>query len=103
MCLSYLVSSISSPGSDWRRALGGSASLELEAEALRWASPRDEQGKGDAIYWAVYNLDQKNPKSQNEFEHLPPEQLLADIVKKDQRVAELMAEIATVLQKQGEP
>jgi type I restriction enzyme M protein len=51
----------------------------------------------------VYNLDQKNPKSQNEFEHLPPEQLLADIVKKDQRVAELMAEIATVLQKQGEP
>ncbi len=64
---------------------------------------RDEQGKGDAIYWAVYNLDQKNPKSQNEFEHLPPEHLLADIARKDQRVAELMAEIAFVLQKQGEP
>lgn len=60
---------------------------------------KDEQSKGDAIYWAVYNLDQKNPTNQNEFEHLPPEQLLAGIAKKDQRVAELMAEIEAVLQK----
>ncbi len=58
---------------------------------------KDEQGKGDVIYWAVYNLDQKNPNSQNEFEHLPPEQLLADIAEKDQRVAELMTEIEAVL------
>jgi type I restriction enzyme M protein len=70
-----------------------------EQEREKWELAKDEQGKGDAIYWAVYNLDQKNPNSQNEFEHLPPEQLLADIAKKDQRVAELMTEIKGALEK----
>lgn len=68
-----------------------------EQEREKRELAKDEQVKGDAIYWAVYNLDQKNPTSQNEFEHLPPEQLLADIAKKDQRVAELMTEIKKVL------
>jgi len=58
---------------------------------------KEEQGKGDAIYWPIYNLDKKNPNSQQEFEHLPPEQLLADILEKDRRVAEIMAEIEDVL------
>ena len=70
-----------------------------EQEREKWELAKDEQGKGDAIYWAVYNLDQKNPNSQSEFEHLPPEQLLADIAKKDQRVAELMTEIQAILQR----
>ncbi|MBP5974036.1 hypothetical protein HW132_15125 [Brasilonema sp. CT11] len=58
---------------------------------------KDEQAKGDAIYWAIYNLDRKNPNSQQDFEHLPPEQLLADILEKDKRVAEIMAEIRQLL------
>ena len=58
---------------------------------------KEEQGKGDAIYWAIYNLDRKNPHSQQEFEHLPPEQLLGDILEKDRRVAEIMREIKEVL------
>ena len=70
-----------------------------EQEREKRELAKDEQGKGDAIYWAVYNLDQKNPNSQSEFEHLPPEQLLADIAKKDQRVAELMTEIQAILQR----
>jgi type I restriction enzyme M protein len=45
----------------------------------------------------IYNLDRKNPNSQEDFEHLPPEQLLADILQKDTRVAEIMAEIKEVL------
>ena len=32
-----------------------------------------------------------------DFEHLPPEQLADDILKKEQRIAELMAEIKQVL------
>ena len=56
-----------------------------------------EQAKGDAIYWEIYNLDKKNPNSQTDFEHLPPEQLVADILEKDRRVAEIMAEIQAVL------
>ncbi len=60
---------------------------------------KDEKAKGDAIYWEIYNLDRKNPNSQQDFEHLPPEQLLADILEKDRRVAEIMAEIKFSLQK----
>ena len=43
------------------------------------------------------NLDIKNPNVQDDFEHLPPEQLAADILKKEQRIAEIMAEIQAVL------
>ncbi|MDZ8258173.1 N-6 DNA methylase [Nostoc sp. ChiQUE01b] len=58
---------------------------------------KDEKAKGDAIYWAIYNLDRKNPNRQQDFEHLPPEQLVADILDKDRRVAEIMAEIQALL------
>lgn len=66
-------------------------------EKIQREIAKEEQGKGDAIYWAIYNLDRKNPHSQQEFEHLPPEQLLADILEKDRRVAEIMAEIQGIL------
>ena len=59
---------------------------------------KQEQAKGDSLYWCIYNLDQKNPTSQNDFEHLPPEQLVADIWKKEQRILEILGEIKDVLQ-----
>ncbi len=62
---------------------------------------KEEQSKGDAIYWVIYNLDRKNPNNQEDFEHLPPEQLLADILGKDQRIAEMMAEIRSFLEGTG--
>jgi len=43
------------------------------------------------------NLDIKNPKGKQDFEHLPPEQLADDILKKEQRIAEIMSEIKKVL------
>ncbi|AUT01653.1 SAM-dependent methyltransferase [Nostoc sp. CENA543] len=58
---------------------------------------KDEKAKGDAIYWAIYNLDRKNPNSKQDFEHLPTEQLVADILEKDKRVAEIMLEIRQLL------
>ncbi len=70
----------------------------IQAEAQRQREvAKEEKAKGDAIYWAIYNLDRKNPNSQAEFEHLLPEQLLADILEKDRRVAEIMVEIEAVL------
>jgi type I restriction enzyme M protein len=54
---------------------------------------REEQAAGDAIYWPIYNLDIKNPHAKQDFEHLPPEQLVEDILKKEQRIVELMVEI----------
>jgi type I restriction enzyme M protein len=43
------------------------------------------------------NLDIKNPRGKLDFEHLPPEQLAEDILKKEQRIAEIVAEIKTML------
>lgn len=39
------------------------------------------------------NLDIKNPKSAPDPEHLPPEQLIEDILKKERRIIEIMEEI----------
>jgi len=43
------------------------------------------------------NLDRKNPHGKMDFEHLPPEQLADDILQKEQRIAELMVEIQSML------
>jgi type I restriction enzyme M protein len=43
------------------------------------------------------NLDRKNPNGKEDFEHLPPQQLADDILKKEHRIAAIMAEIKTVL------
>ena len=39
------------------------------------------------------NLDLKNPNSADALEHLPPEKLAADILKKERRIIEIMEEI----------
>ena len=44
------------------------------------------------------NLDIKNPASKQDFEHLPPEQLADDILKKEQRIMEIMIEIKQALE-----
>jgi len=43
------------------------------------------------------NLDIKNPNGKVDFEHLPPEQLADDILKKEQRIIEIMTEIKQIL------
>lgn len=60
------------------------------------------QAKADAIYRLIFNLDKKNPNTQNDFEHLPPEQLVADIWAKEQRILEILSEIKTFLLEAGE-
>lgn len=43
------------------------------------------------------NLDLTNPNSSDDFEHMPPEQLVEDILQKEGRILALMREIKTVL------
>lgn len=43
------------------------------------------------------NLDIKNPSRKQDLEHLPPEQLADDILKKEQRIAEIMTEVKQAL------
>jgi type I restriction enzyme M protein len=72
------------------------------AGCLEWWSKREENERA----WKVpasellangCNLDRKNPNAAADFEHLPPEQLVSDILKKEQRIMEIMVEIRATL------
>lgn len=45
------------------------------------------------------NLDRKNPSAKEDIAHLPPEQIVEDILKKEQRIAEIVGEIKKLLAK----
>jgi type I restriction enzyme M protein len=45
------------------------------------------------------NLDRKNPRAQEDITHLPPEQLADDILKKETRISELIADIKRLMTK----
>src|SRR5208282_5800911 len=45
------------------------------------------------------NLDRKNPRAKEDITHLPPAQLASDILKKEQRIAEIMGNIEKLLAK----
>jgi type I restriction enzyme M protein len=56
-----------------------------------WTVPAKE------LLEANCNLDRKNPRGKVDFEHLPPDQLADDILKKEIWIAELMREIKAAL------
>jgi type I restriction enzyme M protein len=75
------------------------------ADCLKWWNDRKESDRAwklaekdlleynpDGTLRSV-NLDRKNPNAATDFEHLPPEKLADDILKKEQRIAEIMLEI----------
>ncbi|HMA34314.1 MAG TPA: hypothetical protein VKY74_07500 [Chloroflexia bacterium] len=47
------------------------------------------------------NLDRKNPHAAPDFAHLPPEQLAADLLQKERRIAAILEEIQQVLTEAG--
>jgi type I restriction enzyme M protein len=76
--------------------------FEEFADCIAWWDKREENERA----WKVpvgqilandCNLDIKNPNAKEGFEHLPPEQLVEDILKKEQRIMEIMGEIKQVL------
>jgi type I restriction enzyme M protein len=75
-------------------------------DCMSWWNKRKEDDQA----WKVsakelldgnYNFDRKNPRAKTDFEHLPPEQLADDILRKELRIAELMENIKAVLRKQA--
>jgi len=69
---------------------------------MAWWSKRKENDQAwrvpaKDILDANFNLDRKNPRGKLDFQHLPPEQLADDILKKELRIAELMREIKAAL------
>jgi type I restriction enzyme M protein len=72
------------------------------ADCIAWWDKREENERSwkvpvEQILANECNLDIKNPNGKTDFEHLPPEQLVEDILKKEQRIAEIMMEIKQVL------
>jgi len=72
------------------------------ADCIAWWDNREENERAwkvpvEQILANDCNLDIKNPNGKEDFEHLPPEQLVEDILEKEQRIAEIMGEIKRVL------
>jgi type I restriction enzyme M protein len=76
------------------------------APCLEWWSKREENERA----WKVpvtelletgCNLDRKNPNGKADITHLPPEQLAASILDKEQRIAEIVGRIQGLLVRGG--
>jgi type I restriction enzyme M protein len=70
--------------------------------SLDWCSKREENDRAWKVPAAELlanncNLDRKNPRGKEDFEHLPPGQLADDILKKEKRIAEIITQIKTIL------
>jgi type I restriction enzyme M protein len=87
--------------------------FEEFADCIQWWTKREENERAwrvpvtelleynpDGSLRAV-NLDRKNPRGKEDITHLPPEQLAADILKKEQRIAEIMGQIQKLLGKES--
>jgi type I restriction enzyme M protein len=69
-----------------------------EENAYAWrVSVGDVLKHDDSGTLASANLDIKNPNSGDEMEHVPAEQLADDILNKEQRIAEIVAEIGRMV------
>jgi len=69
---------------------------------IAWWATRGENDQAwkvsvEELLDANCNLDRKNPRAKMDFEHLPPDQLADDILKKELRIVELMREIKVAI------
>lgn len=76
--------------------------FEEFADCIGWWNKRKENDRAWKVQAADIlkkgcNLDIKNPRGKVDFEHLPPEQLTDDILKKELRIVEIMGEIKDLL------
>jgi len=83
--------------------------FEEFADCLKWWPKREENDRAwnvpakDVLKYdddgslVSVNLDLKNPRATADLEHLPPEKLVEDILAKEQRIIEIMHEIAATL------
>src|SRR6266850_1630738 len=69
--------------------------VKREENDLAWKVPAPELLANNC------NLDRKNPRAKEDITHLPPDQIAADILHKEHRIAEIMGNIRSLLTKQG--
>ena len=80
--------------------------FEEFAECLAWWGNRVENERAwrvpaERILANGCNLDSKNPNAKQDIAHLPPEQLLADITEKEQRILAILDELRATLAVDG--
>ena len=96
------------PLPEGRKNYTKTAPMQFEefAPCLAWWNTR----KANEYAWKVpvkellengCNLDRKNPNAKADAPLLPPEQLVAGIIEKERRIAEIMGRIKTLLEKEG--
>jgi type I restriction enzyme M protein len=95
------------PLPEGRKNYTKTAPIQFEefAALAAWWNKREEND----VAWKVAapellasgcNLDRKNPRAKDDVAHLPPAQLAAGILKKEQRIAEIMGNIQKFLANQ---
>jgi type I restriction enzyme M protein len=62
-----------------------------------WLVPVGDVLRTDPDGRPVVNLDLKNPRNKQDYEHMPPQQLLEDILAKERRIIELLGEVREAL------
>jgi type I restriction enzyme M protein len=94
------------PLPEGRKNYTKTAPIQFEefAECIKWWNNRRKSDRAWKVPAAELlasgcNLDRKNPRAKEDITHLPPAQLAADILKKEQRIAEIMDNIQKLLAK----
>jgi type I restriction enzyme M protein len=96
------------PLPEGRKNYTKTAPIQFEefAPLVAWWNKREENAQAWKVPAAELlangcNLDRKNPSAKQDITHLPPEQLVADILKKELRIAVIMGSIQKLLAKQA--
>ncbi len=96
------------PLPEGRKNYTKTAPIQFEefAPLVAWWNKREENDQAWKVPAAELlangcNLDRKNPSGKEDIKHLPPGQLAADILKKEQRIAEIMGNVQRLLEKQA--
>jgi len=96
------------PLPEGRKNYTKTAPIQFEdfAPLVSWWNQREENERAwrvpaAELLAAGCNLDRKNPRAKEDITHLPPAQLAADILKKEQRIGEIMGNIQKLLGKHG--
>lgn len=92
------------PLADGRRSYTKTVPIQFEefAECIKWWGKREENERAWKIPAAELlangcNLDRKNPHAKEDISHLPPEQLIADVLQKEQRIVEIIGNIQKLI------
>jgi hypothetical protein len=92
------------PLPEGRKNYTKTAPLQFEefAQCQAWWTERQENERAWTVPAAELlasncNLDRKNPRAKDDIAHLPPEQIAASILEKEQRIAEIMRRIQKLL------